>query len=180
LTSANRLPTLCHLPCTVETGIHQWRAHFSNVTATEGEHSPTEVGYDAELQSGQNPGENHKHADELPWDGFWRYFCCANPRFISCPGGWSQTAYGRDILWTFNYLSTALVDITAVSMPIALSLKTWDICGIVMYDKTAHFRVAFIVPSTRCTFVMICCLIRFLICHTCQLDGLSWQRKHCH
>jgi hypothetical protein len=30
------------------------------------EHLPTEVGYDAKLQSGQDPGGDHKHADELP------------------------------------------------------------------------------------------------------------------
>ncbi len=28
-------------------------------------------------------------------------------------------------------------------MPIARSLKTCDICGIVLCDKMAHFRVAF-------------------------------------
>jgi hypothetical protein len=31
------------------------------------------------------------------------------------------------------------VDIPAVSMPTALSFKTWDICGIVLCDKTAHY-----------------------------------------
>ncbi len=45
--------------------------------------------------------------------------------------------------WTFNSRATALVDIPAVSMSIARSLKTYDICGIVLCDKTAHFRVAF-------------------------------------
>ncbi len=45
--------------------------------------------------------------------------------------------------WTFNSRETALVDIPAVSMPIARSLKTSDICGIVPCDKTAHFRAAF-------------------------------------
>ncbi len=44
---------------------------------------------------------------------------------------------------TFNSRATALVDIPAVSMPIAHSLKTCDICGFVLCDKTAHFRVAF-------------------------------------
>ncbi len=44
---------------------------------------------------------------------------------------------------TFNSRVTALVDIPAVSMPIARSLKTCDICGIVLCDKTAHFRLAF-------------------------------------
>jgi hypothetical protein len=32
------------------------------------EHLPTEVGYDAKLQSGQDPGEDNEHADELPRD----------------------------------------------------------------------------------------------------------------
>ncbi len=45
--------------------------------------------------------------------------------------------------WTFNSQATALVDIPAVSMPIARFLKTCDICGIVQCDKTAHFRVTF-------------------------------------
>jgi hypothetical protein len=42
-----------------------------------------------------------------------------------------------------NYLVTALVDMPAVSIPIASSLKTSGICGIVLCDKTAHFRLAF-------------------------------------
>jgi hypothetical protein len=32
----------------------------------EGEHLPTEVIYNAKLQSGQNPGEDEEHTDELP------------------------------------------------------------------------------------------------------------------
>ena len=41
--------------------------HFSIVpVAIEGEHLLTEVGYDTKLQSGQDPGEDDKHADELP------------------------------------------------------------------------------------------------------------------
>ena len=48
--------------------------------------------------------------------------------------------------WTFNYLAKALVDIPAVSMPMAHSLKT---CGIVLCDKTAHFRVAFYCPQNK-------------------------------
>ncbi len=44
---------------------------------------------------------------------------------------------------TLNSRAIALVDIPAVSMPIARSLKTCDICGIVLCDKTAHFSVAF-------------------------------------
>ena len=44
---------------------------------------------------------------------------------------------------TFNSLGTALVDIPAVSMPIAHSLKTWDICDIALCEIMANFRVAF-------------------------------------
>ena len=75
---------------------------------------------------------------------------------------------------TFNSLATALEDIPAVSMPITRSLKTWDICGIVLCDKTTHFSGLLLSPSTRWS----CCLIIFLICHTCQVDGLSWQRRN--
>ncbi len=45
--------------------------------------------------------------------------------------------------WTFNSRATALVDIPAVSMPIAHSFKTCNICGIVLCNKTANFIVAF-------------------------------------
>ncbi len=41
---------------------------------------------------------------------------------------------------TFNSRATVLVDILAVSMPIACYLKTCDICGIVL---CAHFKVTF-------------------------------------
>ncbi len=45
--------------------------------------------------------------------------------------------------WTLNSRATALVDIPVVSMSIARSLKSCNIYGIVLCDKTAHFRVAF-------------------------------------
>ena len=58
LTSANRFPTQSHLPGTVKTRIPLGRAHLPGIpVAIEGEHFPTEVGYDAKLQSGQDPGE---------------------------------------------------------------------------------------------------------------------------
>ena len=50
---------------------------------------------------------------------------------------------------TFNYLSTALVDIFAVSMPIACSIKALDICFIVFCDITAHFKVVFYCPQHK-------------------------------
>jgi hypothetical protein len=34
--------------------------------AIEGEHFTTEIGYDTELQTDQDPGEDYEHADELP------------------------------------------------------------------------------------------------------------------
>ena len=61
---------------------------------------------------------------------------------------------------TLNYLVTAVVDIPAVSMPIARSLKTWDICGIVLCNKTAHFRVAFYCPQHKV--------------HLCNDHAASW------
>ena len=55
---------------TKPSGIHPWRAHFSSVSvAIKGQHLPTEVCYNAKLQSGEDPGEDDEHADELPWRG---------------------------------------------------------------------------------------------------------------
>ena len=50
---------------------------------------------------------------------------------------------------TLTSLVMALVNISAVSMPIARSLKTSDICGIVLCDKTAHFKVASSFPQYK-------------------------------
>ncbi len=78
----------------------------------------------------------------LGWCG---YTWSAVVRPVGCTAKFSETpletAYGRDM--NIQFTATALVDIPAVSMPIARSLKTCDICGIVLCDKTAHFRVAF-------------------------------------
>jgi hypothetical protein len=52
---------------------------------------------------------------------------------------------------TFNSLATALVDIPAASMPIARSEKT----SVALCCLTKLHIVEFIVPSTRCTCVMI-------------------------
>jgi hypothetical protein len=72
------------------------------------------------------------------------------------------------------------VDIPAVSMPIALSLKTWDICGIVLCDKTAHLRVAFYCPQHKVHLCNDHVMVNFFICHTCQVDGLSLERRNAH
>ncbi len=69
---------VCHLPCTVPDVI-------------ECEHLPTQVGYDDELQSGRDPDEDDEHADELPWDRFWKFvqifFSYAN-RLLQQLSGW--------------------------------------------------------------------------------------------
>ncbi|ROL55047.1 Transposable element Tc1 transposase [Anabarilius grahami] len=44
------------------------------------------------------------------------------------------------------------------------------------YSKTAHVRVAFYCGSLRHT----CAIISILICHTCEVDGLSRQRRSAH
>jgi hypothetical protein len=51
--------------------------------------------------------------------------------------------------WTLHSLATALVDFPSISMPIEHTFKTWDICGILLCDKTAPFRVAFYCPQHK-------------------------------
>ena len=171
LKSANCSPTchVCHLPGTVETVIHPWRAHYSSVpVAIEGEHLPTEVIYDAELLSDQDPGEDNKQMSfpETVSDSLCRNSLVVQTHsFISCLGGLSQTMpqvkksdvevlvgvvtcglqlWGQlDVLpnslkWhckqlmveklTLHSLATALVDISAVSVPIAWSLNSLNNC----------------------------------------------------
>jgi hypothetical protein len=55
--------------------------------------------------------------------------------------------------WTWHSLATALVDIPAVSMSIAHTLKTWHLWYCVVWLHILEWP--FIVPSTRCTCVMI-------------------------
>ncbi len=54
---------------------------------------------------------------------------------------------------TFNSRAIALVGILVVSMPTLCSLKTCNICGIVLCDKTAHFRVASL--RHTCAIIML-------------------------
>ena len=72
---------------------------------------------------------------------------CSLSVAYACPYHNPTTTIGHSLKLTlkltFNSLATALVDIPAVSMPRARSLKTRNICGIVLCDKTAHFRMAF-------------------------------------
>ncbi len=68
--------------------------------------------------------------------------------------------------WTFNSRATALVDISAVSMPIAHSLKTCNVCGIVLCDKTAHFRVTFYCGQPKAH-----------LCNNHAVQSASWYAK---
>ncbi len=98
----NVIHAVCHLPCTVKTGIHPWREHLSKVPdAIESEHLPTQVSYDDELQSSRDPNEDDEHADEFPWDGSWqfvqKFFGYAN-RLLQKLSGWlvSEELGGED------------------------------------------------------------------------------------
>ena len=51
---------------------------------------------------------------------------------------------------------------------------------VVLCDKTARFRVAFYFPNTGARVQRSCCLNSSLMCHNCQVDGLSWQRRNAH
>ena len=59
--------------------------------AIKGVQLPTEVGSAAKLQSGQDPGKDNEHADELPREVFCqfvqKFFTLCKPSFISCTGG---------------------------------------------------------------------------------------------
>jgi hypothetical protein len=61
--------------------------------AIKGEHLSTEVRYDAELQSGQDPGDDNELSfPETVSDSLCRNYSVVQTHgFISCPGGWSQT-----------------------------------------------------------------------------------------
>ncbi len=78
----------------------------------------------------------------LGWCG---YTWSAVVRPVGCTAKFSETpletAYGREMNIQFTGNSST-VDIPAVSMPIARSLKTCNICGIELCDKT-HYSVAF-------------------------------------
>jgi hypothetical protein len=62
-----------------------------------------------------------------------------NPKFSETM---LKNIYGRE-------MNIQSVDIPAVSMPIAHSLKKIEICGIVLCEKNARFRVALYVPQHK-------------------------------
>ena len=61
--------------------------------AIECEQLSTEVGYDSELQSSQDPGEDDEMSfpETVSESLFRNYLVVQTHSLISCPGGWSQT-----------------------------------------------------------------------------------------
>ena len=72
----------------------------------------------------------------LGWCG---YTWSAVVRPVVCTAKFFETPLEKAYGSPFNSWATALVDIPVVSMPIACFLKTCDICGIVLCDKTSLF-----------------------------------------
>lgn len=67
----------------------------------EYKHLPTQLVYDEELQSGQDPEWEHKHADKLLWDfdSLCRIYLVMQTNYgSSCPGGWSQIISDMKVL----------------------------------------------------------------------------------
>ncbi len=64
-------------------------------------------------------------------------------RPVGCTAKFSETPLPSRLMVEKFLFREIKVDIPAVSMPIARSLKTCGIFGILLCDKTAHFRVAF-------------------------------------
>jgi hypothetical protein len=91
------------------------------------------------------------------WSGMWRSRAGVVIRGLRLWGQLDVLPNSLKLCWrqfmveelTLNSLATSLVDISAFSMPIARSLKPWDLCGILLCDKTAHFRVAFYCPQHK-------------------------------
>lgn len=68
------------------------------------------------------------------------------------------------------------------SLPVVLSFESCNICGIMLCDKTAHFKAAFYCgqlkeQSWKHSREKSGCLIGILICHTCVVDGLPHQKR---
>jgi hypothetical protein len=66
---------------------------------------------------------------------------------------------------TLNSMATALLDIPAVSMPIAHFETSVALCC----EKQNILEWPYIAPSTMCICVMI--MLFNQQCHTCQVDG---------
>jgi hypothetical protein len=109
---------------------------------------PTGVGYNAKLQPGQDPGEDYKHTDDLPWDCIWqfvqKFFSCLQvtrglrlwARLDELPNSvkrhWTRLMVET---WKCNCLATALVEVPAI-IQIAHSLITWDIVALCWQNCT--------------------------------------------
>ena len=90
-----------------------------------------------------------------PWWGHYAYIWASLRRFLTVWAdvlpNYLKQSWRRLMIeeLTLNDLSTALVDISVDSMLIVYSLNTWDICGIMLCGKMAHFRVAVYCPPAQ-------------------------------
>ena len=67
---AHMMPYPLSAICRVQLKLGFIHEEHTSPVVNNGECLPTEVGYDTELQSVQDPGVDDKHADELPWNFF--------------------------------------------------------------------------------------------------------------
>ncbi len=114
---------------------------------------PTQVSYDDELHSGQDPNVDDKHADELPWDGFWQFA----QKFFGYANRLLQQLFST---WTLLLRSHAVV-IAAVC---GFALSCWNTHGLpwnthhlegsICCSKTFIYLSASIVPSKTCKLII--------------------------
>ena len=173
--------------------------HLSSVpVAIESEQFPTEVGYDAKLQSRQVPGDVNDHSDELHWDLFWQFvqklLDCANPQFHRL-FGWlvSDNPAGEEAgcgspgagvvtcdrqLWGQLDVLLDLKDAPAVSMPIARALSLRHLWHCVVWQTQLHiWEWPFIVP---CTCVMIMLFNQLLDMPHLSGGWIIWERIYAY
>lgn len=84
----------------------------------------SQVSYDNTLQSSQDPSEIDKHSNEV---------ICSYCQIVT-------SEQLMVVSSAFISLATTVVNIPAVIMPIACSIKTWDICGIMLCHRNCTFQ----------------------------------------
>lgn len=132
---------------------------------------------------------DEEHTDQLPQDYFWQFgqklFDCASQLFQQMSGCLVSDVHadeeakygGPGLVWlhmvcwlvgcTKNFWEMMIIlEVTKVAALAALSVKP---CG-----KTAHFESGLSLWPFYTPVEQSCCV---LMCHTCQVDWLSWQRS---
>ena len=82
---------------------------------------------------------------------------------------WNKDSVNRKQLW-WTFCSHH-VQVHATSKLLATFVAS---C---FWDKTAHYRVPLLRPVQSTAVHQSWCLISILICNTCLVNGLSWQRR---